>query len=88
VRVRLLGQKLWSQRGEQVIYLDGQVFGQPGLRTDNNLRTDVIFRSGSGAPASDFESWFYLGKPPSPLPKPAPPLNPVPGPGGMPIQPS
>jgi hypothetical protein len=69
VRVRLMGHKLWSRAGNQILYLDGQVFGQPGVRLDNQTpRTELIFKSGNGDKASDFESWFYLGATSAPPP--------------------
>jgi hypothetical protein len=94
VRVRLMGQKLWSLAAKQTLYLDGQTFGQPGLRTDSKTpRTDLILPSGNGARAGDFESWFYLGNPPPPpprlatIPTPATTPHPVPTPGVIPEQP-
>jgi hypothetical protein len=63
VRVRLMGHMVWSSAENEILYLDGQVFGRPGLRADNKTsRTDLIFKSGNGTRASDFESWFYLGR--------------------------
>jgi hypothetical protein len=61
VRVRLMGHKIWTQAGNQILYLDGQAFGEPGVRSDGTPRIDLIRPSGGGAKASDFESWFYLG---------------------------
>lgn len=61
VRVTLKGHKIWSFQGGQIFYLDGQVFAVPGLRSDGQTpRTDLLFPSGAGVRASDFESWFYL----------------------------
>lgn len=67
VRVRLKGRAIWSDQGTQRIYLDGQAFGHPGLRSGegtrllgDSARSDLLFPSGDGARASDFESWFYL----------------------------
>jgi hypothetical protein len=79
VRVRLMGYKIWSLAGDQTLYLDGQAFGKPSLRADKKTPcTDLIYPSGNGARASDFESWFYLGVPapipPTPVPTPAPPI--------------
>jgi hypothetical protein len=65
MRVTLKGHTLFSQRGADVIYLDGQAFGKAGIRADGQTpRIDLILPSGSGARASDFESWFYLGAQP------------------------
>src|SRR5262249_37395665 len=65
VRVTLKGRTLFSHRGADVIYLDGQAFGKAGVRADGQTpRIDLILPSGSGARASDFESWFYLGAEP------------------------
>ena len=61
MRVTLKGRTIWTDLGEDRLYLDGQVFGQPGLRDDNKTPcTDLVLPSGDGARASDFESWFYL----------------------------
>lgn len=60
VRVTLKGHKIWSFQGGQIVYLDGQAFAAPGLRSDGTPRTDLLFPSGEGVRASDFESWFYL----------------------------
>lgn len=74
VRVRLMGHKIWTRKGDQILYLDGQAFGWPSLRTNNTPRTELIFPSGNGARASDFESWFYLGLPVPTPPTPTPPI--------------
>lgn len=61
VRVTLKGHKIWSVEGEQLMYLDGQAFAKPGVQSDGRTpRTDLLFPSGIGMRASDFESWFYL----------------------------
>ncbi len=61
VRVTLKGHKIWSVEGGRLVYLDGQVFAKPGVRSDGQTpRTDLLFPSGIGMRASDFESWFYL----------------------------
>jgi hypothetical protein len=73
VRVRLTGQALfheriinWAGKGPQppappIIYLDGAAFGEGGTpRRDGAARIDLRLPSGSGAVASDLESWFYL----------------------------
>lgn len=66
VRVTLKGHVIWSDVANKRIYLDGQTFGQPGMRAGSTAPcTDLIFPSGAGARASDFESWFYLT--PTPL---------------------
>jgi hypothetical protein len=61
VRVRLMGHKIWTQAGNQILYLDGQAFGEPGVGGDGAPRIDLIRPSGGGVKASDFESWFYVG---------------------------
>jgi hypothetical protein len=62
VRVTLKGHTIFSQRGAEIVYLDGQAFGETGVRADGQTpRIDLNFPSGSGARASDFESWFYIG---------------------------
>lgn len=61
VRVTLKGHKIWSFQEGRIFYLDGQAFAVPGLRSDGQTpRTDLLFPSGAGVRASDFESWFYL----------------------------
>jgi len=68
VRVRLMGHKIWTQAGNQILYLDGQAFGEPGVRAGGTPGIDLIWPSGNAAKASDFESWFYLGtSPPVPV---------------------
>jgi hypothetical protein len=76
VRVRLMGHKIWTRKGDQLFYLDGQAFGRPSSRTDNTPRTDLEFPSGNGVRASDFEGWFYLGRPLQPPPPVSPPTHP------------
>ena len=61
LRVTLKGHVIWSQAGNQTRFLDGQAFGQPVVDTNNQAHTALIFPSGDGARASDFESWFYIG---------------------------
>ena len=65
VRVRLKGHVIWSDpkgAAEKRRFLDGQAFGQPGLRADKKTpRIDLVFPSGHGAAASDFESWLFVG---------------------------
>ncbi len=65
VHVRLKGHLIWNDaRGAsgKPRFLDGQAFGQPGLRADGKTpRIDLVFPSGHGAAASDFESWLFVG---------------------------
>jgi hypothetical protein len=62
VRVTLKGHTIFSRRGADIIHLDGQAFGKAGMRADGKTpRIDLNLPSGSGARASDFESWFYIG---------------------------
>jgi hypothetical protein len=68
VRVTLKGHDIWSNQGNELYYLDGQAFGQLDVRSDGQTpRSALILPSGAGVLASDFESWFYLGEPPTPL---------------------
>ena len=62
VRVRMKGNFIWGDLGQERLYLDGEVRGQPGLSASrtNSLRTDLAFPSGCGRRYSDFESWFTL----------------------------
>lgn len=69
IRVTLKGHDIWSKQSTRLYYLDGQAFGESALRTDGKTpRTALILPSGAGTLASDFESWFYLGEPPTPAP--------------------
>lgn len=62
IRLTLKGHVIWGDFGPRRLYLDGQAFGQPGLRADNKTRrTALIFPTGHAQRASDFESWFFLG---------------------------
>jgi hypothetical protein len=62
VRVTLKGHAIFSHRGADIVYLDGQAFGKAGMRGDGKApRIDLNLPSGNGARASDFESWFYIG---------------------------
>ena len=61
VRVTLKGHVIWSQAGNPPRFLDGQAFGRPVVDANNRARTSLIFPSGDGARASDFESWLYIG---------------------------
>jgi hypothetical protein len=70
VRVNLKGREIWYGLASTtsppsplppLVYMDGQVFGQPGLRADGVTPcTELTLPSGSDARASDFESWFWL----------------------------
>ncbi|MEJ8822324.1 DUF6519 domain-containing protein [Variovorax humicola] len=62
VRVRLKGDFVWGDQGQQRLYLDGATRGRPGLSTSrpNTLRTDLALPSGLGRRSSDFDSWFLL----------------------------
>ncbi len=51
---------IWADIDGRRRYLDGQTFGTSSTRQDDTHRTDLIFPSGAGVRASDFESWFYL----------------------------
>lgn len=69
MRVTLKGHTIFSQRGTDIVYLDGQAFGRPGTRRDGKTpRIDLNLPSGSGGRASDFESWFYVGAQPDTKP--------------------
>jgi len=61
--VFLKGSLIWrdDKRGSRR-YLDGQAFGAPGIRADGTVNTGLTFPSGAGTKASDFESWFYIGR--------------------------
>ena len=64
VRVTLKGHFVWNDRNVSArpIFVDGQAFGQPGLRADGKSpRVALTFPSGAKAKASDFESWFFVG---------------------------
>ena len=65
VRLTLKGRWIWSDVADgQRIYLDGQAFGVPGIRSNSTTpRTALMLPSGDGARASDFESWFWLTQP-------------------------
>jgi photosystem II stability/assembly factor-like uncharacterized protein len=61
VRVLLRGRLIWREGSGLRQYLDGQVFGIPAKRPDGSYRTGLLWPSGRGEQASDFESWFWLG---------------------------
>jgi Family of unknown function (DUF6519) len=62
MRARVKGHVVSSQQGDQSVYLDGQAFGRPDVRSDlmKTPRTALTFPTGAGVAASDFESWFPL----------------------------
>jgi hypothetical protein len=61
VRVRLLGQTIFGDGPSGQMYLDGEAFGEPGMRADRvTPRIDLKLPSGDKRTASDLESWFYL----------------------------
>jgi Family of unknown function (DUF6519)/FG-GAP-like repeat len=61
VRVTLKGRDIWSRSEQDMLHLDGQVLGKPGVSAwGNTPRTDLSLPSGLKAEASDFESWFWL----------------------------
>ena len=70
LRVTLKGHLIWSDaRAGMRVFVDGQAFGQPGLRADGkNARIALTFPSGAKASASDFESWFFIGGRTQPAP--------------------
>lgn len=76
VRVTLKGHAIWSEQGGRRRYLDGQTVGQPGVRVLAGkaeigvTRTDLVFPSGSGVRASDFESWLFVATQAPPRPPP------------------
>ncbi len=62
LRVILKGHVIHSDQDVQLLHLDGQAFGRPKWPQSAAAAptTTLDFPTGSGAPASDFESWFYL----------------------------
>lgn len=65
VRVTLRGSCIWADRAEGTatdLHLDGQALGRRAMGSDGSPRIDLAFPSGIGAPASDFESWFGIGR--------------------------
>ena len=61
VRVAMKGRDIRSAASNPLVYLDGQVFGEPGQRADGTTPcTNLMLPSGTDARASDFESWFWL----------------------------
>jgi len=69
-RVTLKGHAIFGTIESQPAWLDGQCFGvNGGLRSDGvtpriDLNLSAGVRSGNGAKASDFESWFQLRRTP------------------------
>lgn len=64
VRVTLKGGAIWGDDGGQRVFLDGGTVGTPvGENGVAAPRTDLVFPTGSGVRASDFESWFLLTLP-------------------------
>jgi hypothetical protein len=61
VRVRLLGQMIFAQGENGMLFLDGQAFGKSAFRADGRTpRIDLQLPSGQQARASDLDGWFYL----------------------------
>ena len=60
LRVALNGAVVWSNQGDQRLYLDGSSRGQEGLRSDGSQRVDLIFPSGDARRSSDFQSWLFV----------------------------
>jgi hypothetical protein len=60
VRVTLKGNSIWSLNGSG-LYLDGDTFGSPSVRSDNlTPRIAMPLPSGDSGQAADFEGWFWL----------------------------
>jgi hypothetical protein len=59
-RVTLKGRTIFGSANGTSLFLDGQVFGQAGKRSDGTPRIDLVLPSGSSQAGSDFESWFEL----------------------------
>jgi hypothetical protein len=53
-RLTLKGNFIWA-RDNPALYLDGEVFGEPG-----GQHTELRLRSGDGRPGGDFEMWFWI----------------------------
>jgi hypothetical protein len=69
VRAAFANTAVQQPAGGTVIHLDGQAFARPGVQSDGTTpRVDLALPSGHGAKASDFESWFDLGRQPPPPP--------------------
>jgi hypothetical protein len=62
LRVTLKGHVIWREQGGRRLYLDGQAFGETSRVSESGAeRTALIFPTGDGARASDFESWCRIG---------------------------
>jgi hypothetical protein len=60
-RVKLYGRSVFTGTGSSRLFLDGQAFGTPAVRSDGiTPRIDLTLPSGAAEKASDFESWFFL----------------------------
>jgi len=69
VRAAFANMAVQQPPSGSVIHLDGQAFARPGVQSDGTTpRVDLALPSGHGAKASDFESWFDLGRQPPPPP--------------------
>jgi photosystem II stability/assembly factor-like uncharacterized protein len=68
VRLELKGHSIWSEACGLRVYLDGQTFGCPTKKPDDSYGTDLVFPSGRGDQASNFESWFWVLLSGSPTP--------------------
>lgn len=68
VRFELKGHSLWREACGLRIYLDGQTFGCATKKPDDSYGTDLVFPSGRGDQASNFESWFWVLLSGSPTP--------------------
>jgi hypothetical protein len=55
----LKGNFIWATERERLMYLDGEMFGQPKDRRTGTLIEDGI-PSGDGRRGGDFEMWFWL----------------------------
>jgi len=71
LRVMLKGRFIWSdpKASAKRVYVDGQAYGIPGVRADGKTpRIALDLPSGNSSKASDFESWFFIGKAATPAP--------------------
>ena len=62
LRVVLKGHVIYSGQVVPLLHLDGKALGRakPAQSRGTKPTTVLVFPTGWGAPASDFESWFYL----------------------------
>ncbi len=60
VRIKLLGNAIYSSSGNSQLYLDGESMGQNATNADGTVRVDLQLPSGNGDKSSNFESWFYV----------------------------